>query len=284
LPVAAWVSGALARGMTPHLFTFPSSAVALCLAASRSGIDLAGARFTLGGEPITDARLATLRAAGADVMPRYGSIECGPIAYGCLAGEYADEVPVLDDLHGLIQAGRTGAGHGLPAEALLVTSLHPRAPFTLLNVSMGDLGTLAARRCGCPLEALGWTAHLHTVRSFEKLTGAGMTFLGTDVVRVLEEALPVRFGGGPTDYQLVEDEGAEGGARLTLRVSPVLGPLDEAAVAEAFLTGLAATSPAERLMVATLREAGVLAVERSYPLPTRSGKQLHLALASRRPS
>ena len=89
-------------------------------------------------------------------------------------------------------------------DSLLVTSLRATAPLVLLNVSLGDQAVVAARACGCPLEDLGWTTHLHTIRSYEKLTAGGMTFLDTDLVRVLEEVLPTRFGGGPTDYQLEE--------------------------------------------------------------------------------
>jgi hypothetical protein len=74
----------------------------------------------------------------------------------------------------------------------------------LLNLSLGDHARLERRACGCPLERLGWDTHLETIRSFEKLTAAGMNFLDVDVIRVLEEILPARFGGGPTDYQLQE--------------------------------------------------------------------------------
>ena len=86
----------------------------------------------------------------------------------------------------------------LPAEALLLTSLRSTAPVILLNASMGDQGFMVARRCDCPLERVGWTTHLHTIRSYEKLTAGGMTFLDTDVVRVLEQTLPATFGGAPT--------------------------------------------------------------------------------------
>ncbi len=71
---------------------------------------------------------------------------------------------------------------------------------------MGDQAVVSERACGCPYQQLGWTTHLHGIRSFEKLTAAGMTFLDTDVIRVLEEVLPGRFGGIPSDYQLVEEE------------------------------------------------------------------------------
>jgi hypothetical protein len=46
----------------------------------------------------------------------------------------------------------------------------------------------------------GWTRHLHTVRSFEKLTVGGMNLLDLDLIGILDEMLPARFGGGPTHY------------------------------------------------------------------------------------
>src|SRR3990172_8887397 len=80
----------------------------------------------------------------------------------------------------------------------------------LLNISMGDQAVVLRRQCGCPLEQLGWTTHLHTIRSHEMLTCGGISFLDTDVIRVIEEVLPARFGGAPTDYQLLEDEADDG--------------------------------------------------------------------------
>lgn len=112
-------------------------------------------------------------------------------------------------------------------------------------------------------------------RSYEKLTAGGMIFLDTDVIRVLEEVLPARFGGGPTDFQLVEDE-AEGGApRLQLRVHPGLGPLDPSAMAETFLAAIGHGSGVERVMGLVWREGHFLRVEREAPLATASGKILH---------
>ena len=54
------------------------------------------------------------------------------------------------------------------------------------------------------------TLAFHTIRSHEKLTAGGMTLLDTDVIRLLDEVLPARFGGAPTDYQLVEHESDDG--------------------------------------------------------------------------
>jgi hypothetical protein len=188
-------------------------------------------------------------------------------------------VHLLDDLHALIQPGDDGATVGLPPRALLVSSLQPAAPLVLLNVSLGDQAELVRRACGCPLEQVGWTRHLHTIRSFEKVTAGGMTFLDTDVIRVLEEILPRRFGGGPTQYQLVEDEAADGRPRVRLLVHPAVGPLDADAVADAFLTGIGGGTEGERLMELQWRQAGVLQVERRPPYTSGAGKILHVHLA-----
>lgn len=276
LPIAHWMGEVLQAGGTPHLFTFASSAVRLCQAAFGAGIDLRRAQFTLAGEPTTPARLAAVRRTGAQGVPRYGSIECGPIAYACLAPEAADDMHLLHDLHALIQPDSDAEGAGLPRRAFLVSSLRPTVPFIMLNVSMGDMGVILGRACGCHMERLGWTTHLHAIHSYEKLTAAGMTFMDTDIIRVLEEVLPARFGGAPTDYQLVEEESQDGQPRLRLIVHPALGPLNATEVANALLTAIGAGSGVERVMSLVWRDADLLRVERRVPYTTASGKILHL--------
>jgi hypothetical protein len=282
-PVAAWLQEELRAGRTPHLFTFPSSAVAACRAATEHGLDIAGAQFTLGGEPITAARLASVSKVGGQALPRYGSIECGPIGYGCLAPSDSDDVHLLADLHALIQAGDNASG--LLTEALLITALHPQSAFVMLNVSMGDQAILEPRSCDCPLEQLGWTTHLRGIGSYEKLTGGGMTFSGTDVVRILEQVLPSRFGGLPTDYQLVEEEDDAGHSRVRLLVSPRVGPdVNTTAVADVFLSALGDGQVTNRLMERMWRESKLFAVERQAPYITRAGKVLHFHLLRGRDS
>ena len=103
-----------------------------------------------------------------------------------------------------------------------------------------------------------------------------MTFLDTDVIRVLEEVLPRRFGGGPTDYQLVEEGSPEGRPTLRLLVHPRVGTLDAPTVSGAFLDAIGAGSGAQKVMELAWRDAGVLRVERQAPRPTPLGKILHL--------
>lgn len=276
LVIARWMADTRRAGLTPFLHTFASSAVRLSQAALDAGIDLGGAKFLLMGEPTTAARLAAIRRSGAEALPRYGSIEVGPIGYGCLAPGAPDDVHLFDDLHALLQPGSDAGLHGHLAQATFVSSLRPTAPFVMLNVSMGDQATVGSRRCGCPMERLGWTTHLHGIRSYEKLTAQGMTFLDTDVIRVLEEVLPGRFGGAPTHYQLVEEEVDDSRPILRLLVHPAVGPVDAAAVAETFLHAIAPGSGGERMMSQLWRDAGLVRVERRAPVATGSGKILHL--------
>jgi hypothetical protein len=278
-PILDWFEAKLRDGRAPLLMTTPSCAVELCRQAAEQGRELRGARFLLVSEPCTAARRAAIERVGAIPLVRYASTELRPIGYGCLAPSAPDEIHVVAEQLALIQAGEIGpaaAGPRLPPNATLLTTLRATAPLLLLNVSLGDQAEVSRRDCGCPLERLGWPVHLQEVRSFEKLSTAGMTFLDADVVPILEVTLPARFGGGPTDFQLVEEEGATGQPLLKLLVHPRLGPLDERRLVEAFLEALGTGSDARQAMALQWREAGLPRIERQPPLTTAAGKILHL--------
>jgi hypothetical protein len=278
LPIARWMAASLAEGRTPLLLTYPSPAIRLCRAAVEAGIDLTGAKLRLYGEPLTRARLEVIRQSGAEAFSIYAAVETWRIGEPCLKPDAPDDVHLTDDLHALIQPGSRDAGPSVPSHALLLTSLRSTAPIVLLNASLGDEATVSARSCGCPLERVGWSPHLTGVRSYEKVTAGGMTFLDVDLARVLEQALPARFGGGPTDYQLVEDETPEGRPRIRLLAHPAIGPLDPDAVSREFLKAIGPGTGAAALMAQVLGDAKIMTVERRAPLSTASGKILHLHL------
>jgi hypothetical protein len=271
LPIARWMESVLRSGRTPYLFGFASSVVRLCQTAYEAGVDLQGAKFHMVGEPTTDARLEVVRRTGADGIPRYGCVETGMIGYGCLNPEFADDMHLFHDLYALVQPETEYERLKIPKTALFITSLLPTSPFVLLNVCMGDQAFIEQRGCGCAMEEIGWTTHLHTVRSYEKLTAAGITLWDTDVIRVLEKELPSQFGGGPTSYQLLEDE-VDAQPRVTLRVDPAIGPVNADEIGEAFLKGIHAAG--NRLW----RTPGFFRVVRQAPMTTGSGKILHLHL------
>jgi len=291
LPILHWIKEVLGRGEIPHVMTYPSAVVRLCSAAAEAGVDFGRVVFTSAGEPLTAARRDIIERTGARIIPRYSSVESGPIGYGCQAPATPDDMHVLRDLVALIQPSTAIAGREktqdprapLRAHPLFLSTLRPSAPLILINVSLGDQAVMQERGCGCPLQSLGWTTHLQDIRSHEKLTAGGMTFLDTDLIRVLEEVLPAHFGGAPTDYQLVEEESEGGRPRLRLLVHPRVGAVDAEAVAEIFLAAIGAGAESERVMALFWREAKLLRVERQPPLAAPSGKIQHLHAMTPRP-
>jgi hypothetical protein len=245
-------------------------------AARASKADHSGARLTVVGEPLTVTRRRTIESTGAEVVPTYRTAEAGAIGFGCLSPAVTDEVHLGHDLIAVIPASPSSSLDAAAPRGLFVTSLRPRAPLMLLNAALGDEALIGRRACGCPLEALGWTTHAHSISGVDKLTAAGMTFLDIDLIRVLDELLPARFGGGPTHYQLVEEEGEDGQPILQLLIDPALGRVDQRAAQETFLEAIGAGSGAERVMALQWRAAGLPRVERQVPLAGRTGKILHL--------
>jgi hypothetical protein len=277
-PVARWIADTRQRGHVPHVWGFASSAVLVCQAAVARGIEVSGARFTMGGEPTTAARRAEVERAGAVALPRMGATETDILAYACGRPADADDMHFFDDRHALVQPGADRTRH-LPPDAMLLTSLLSTAPIRLLNVCLGDQAECSTRACGCGLEREGWRTHLRRVRSFEKLTVGGTNLLDTDLLRVLEEVLPARFGGHPTDYQLVERlDDDRGRPEVRLVVSPSVGAIDPDLVADVFLRSIWNGSGADRVLELQWRMAAMLRIVRERPQRTASGKILHLHL------
>jgi hypothetical protein len=276
LPIAQWMAETLKKGETPYLLTYPSSALRVCRAALEGGIDLRGGQMTVAGEPCTVARLDAIRRTGAAVLPKYAIMETGPVGYGCLRPQRPDDIHLLTDLHAVIQTRGEDGPAGLPPNSILFSTLMTTAPLVLLNVSMGDQAVLERRSCGCPLERAGWATHIHSIRSCEKLTCGGMNFMDTDVIRVLDERLPARFGGGPTDYQILDEEKGDGRPELRLLIHPRLGPLNEQEVMRSFFQEISRCGGAAAVMGLAWQEGKLLKVERRPPLATPSGKILHL--------
>jgi hypothetical protein len=101
-----------------------------------------------------------------------------------------------------------------------------------------------------------------------------MNYLGVDVISLLDETLPHKFGGAPTDYQVVETE-QDGIPRVTLHVHPQVGPVDEQALRNTIYEALAAL-PGGALDIEFWRQAGTLEVRREPPILTSDAKVLPL--------
>ena len=242
-------------------------------------MDLTGVTFRVGGEASTPAKVAAMTRTGARSYPMYHLTEAGLVGMGCGQPVDCNDLHLLKDIVALIQHPRQVPGTNITVDAFHFTTLLPTAPKLMLNVESDDYGVIETRSCGCPLETYRFTEHLCDVRSFSKLTGEGVTLVGSEMVRILDEVLPAKFGGSPLDYQLAEEEDGHGFTRLSLFVSPRVQNVDEKEVIETVLDAMRRSSVAADLAQAHWRQAQTLRVQRKEPVWTDRGKlnPLHLA-------
>jgi hypothetical protein len=265
--VARWLARRRAAGTPAYLSTTASCAVRVCAAALEHGLDIRGTFIRSSGEPLSPGKVKVITAAGCVAQSHYAMAEAGRIATACGRPSAGDDVHVALDKLAVLQR-RTGRAS---VAGLWLTTLHWSVPRIMLNVEVGDTGVLERRACGCPWEALGYTDHLHSIRSYEKLTTEGMHFVGADLIALIEDVLPARFGGLATDYQLVDEE-QDGLSHVSLLVSPRVGTIDEAAVQAAALDALGSRDLGHRMMAGVWRQSGTLRVVRQEPYATRTGK------------
>lgn len=269
--VAHWLAEAKGRGRPAVLIPPVSAAVRVCLAAQELGLDISGTFLRLGGEPFTADRARVIAEAGCRACANYYMAELGGfVGVACPAPSELDEVHLLTDKLAVIQREkRLGPGRGIGV--LAYTALHRLSPKVLINLESDDYGVLSERDCGCPIQRAGFTLHLHGIRSYEKVTSEGITFLGSDVITLVENVLPGSFGGAATDYQLVEQD-HEGIPSVTILVHPRLGELDERSVLETALSYLRSRGRSQAMMADLWRSSGTLRVERREPYVTATGK------------
>jgi hypothetical protein len=272
--LAVWLTGRLKEGKSICVVCYASSAVRVSAAAMEKGISLTDVCFITLGEPFTEAKRRIIEAVGARAIVQFGFTEAGFIAGSCGNPLSPDDLHFFSDCFGLVQRSREVGESGLAVQAFEFTSLLSSAPKILLNVESGDYGIVERRRCGCGLEALGLRDHISQIRSFEKLSGEGMTFVQTELIGILEKVLPSRYGGTSADYQLVEREVEDGILRLFLIVSPKIGPVDVAKIRETFLNELSKNGGYGQIGAEIWRRAQTVEVSRVWPIATKAGKIL----------
>lgn len=273
--VARWLAMKKEEGTSALFYTYPSSAARVCLAAKELRLDIAGTLFYLAGEPCTPEKAQVIAERGSRAACYYAMAEIGIIGLACATPAALDEVHLFSDKLAVIQQDKPVGANGVSVGALFHTTLLPSCPKLMLNMESGDYGVLEERSCGCLFEELGFRQHLHTIRSYEKLTSEGVTFLGSELVTLVEKVLPAQFGGLPTDYQFVEEE--EGGlAKVSILVSPRVGNVDEALLIATALQFLRSRYGAGRMMADHWRAGQTLRVIRRDPYTTVAAKVLPL--------
>jgi phenylacetate-coenzyme A ligase PaaK-like adenylate-forming protein len=238
--------------------------------ASESAWRPGGAR--LGSEPYTEAKARVIHEVGCKAAPVYAMTEIGTIGVGCAAPIEVDDHHLLHDKIAAIQRPRKVGP--TTVDALVYTTVLNSCPKLMLNVESDDYAVMRRRRCGCSIGELGLDRHLWQIRSYEKLTSEGVTFLGTELYRLLEEVLPATLGGDPNDYQLVEQE-QEGVTRVSLLISPHVGAVDDTRAINTVLSHLR-RYPGGEVMANEWKQARTLRVIRQQPHDTSAGKILPL--------
>jgi hypothetical protein len=275
-PVARWIAQRKREGLPCVVYSYVSPAARVAAAARDAGLDIAGTLFLVGGEALTGAKRAAIEAAGCEVYPRYDISEVGSVGIACRRMRTGNSVHVHSDGVAVIGRRRRAPLSDVEVNSLMFTNLLPFAARFLINAEMDDAGILEPANCDCAYARLGLNLRISDIYSYGKLTGQGITLMSGDIVRILESALPQRFGGGPGDYQLVEYDGARQ-AQVELRISPRTGAVPPAAVRDFLLNeirGCYGGALASRVWT----HSGGLEAVIAEPFATRSGKVLPLHL------
>jgi len=253
----------------------------VAIAARQEGIDLSGVTFFGGGEPPTEGKVAQIQATGARFRSGYHFMEAGTVGLSCATSTAPNDQHFMRDHLAVIQIPREVPGFDLRVPALCFTTLLGSATKLLLNVESDDYGQVETRACDCPLGAMGFTDHISEIRSYRKLTGEGVTLVGSAIEKILWEVLPERHGGSALDYQLLEEEDDLGLTRLTLLVNPSVAMVDEDAAVGTLLQALRNMGATVGNTVTLWNQAATLRLRREAPRWTARGKLMPLELGRR---
>ncbi|HLF71979.1 MAG TPA: hypothetical protein VI759_07500 [Dehalococcoidia bacterium] len=271
---AQWLARKRSEGTPAILRAITTPGVRVCLSAMEQGLDISGSYMRLGGEPFTPGKAQVLASAGVHPLVIYSTNETGEIGDACVTSSALDDLHLLTDRIAVIQRQRQ-IGPDASVGALVLSSVVTSGRRLLLNLENGDYATMEQRACGCLLGEIGLTTHLKDIRSHEKLTSGGVTFIGSTLHELIEEILPARFGGTAADYQLVEQED-QGITKVNVLVAPSVGVIDEAAVLSTVFEALRAPGPVARVWSEIWSQGETLRVVREKPHETRTAKVLPL--------
>ena len=276
-PVAAWIAETKSRGSPAFVRSNVSACTRVCAAAQAGNHDIEGTIFLTSGEGITAAKRALIESTRARAYPRYVTSEIGTIGMGCRQLE-GNSVHLFHDSVAVIVHRRAAPFADVEVDSLLFTSVNPLASRVFINAELEDTGWIEQARCDCVFSRIGYKTVIREVQSFGKLSGHGMTLPGSQILHILEDRLPSRFGGAPGDYQLVEQQGKIQ-TEITLRVSPRLAPVDVSGLRTFFLEEIGLVFGGS-LARRTWEHASSVQVEIAEPFRTRTGKVLPVHLTS----
>ena len=278
--IVRWITDSRAQGHKTCVRTVASNAARVAGTAMSMGVSLNGVTFMASGEPMTDAKRRLIEASGARTTVLYGFEPGGVwVGQGCPDPLHTDEMHVGLNTLAVIASPRRTAYGDASVNPLLFTTLDRSASRFLFNAENGDYAQLSERDCGCLMQRAGLTLHIHGVRSYEKLTSEGLSFPIAELTEIIESRLPREFGGGPYDYQLVEEEGAGAQTMITLRIHPQVGPVDETQALARLIDELGRADKKQRFMTEVWRQTRTFQIKRIPPRTSARGKTLAVHLS-----
>lgn len=281
LPIAKALAEGVQKMGTVLMNSTVSKCVRVAIVAKEHGIDLTGVVFYGTSEPSTVAKVASIEASGAKYITHYGTSETGVMGLACANPVDTTDVHFMHNKMAIIQ--RPKEIFDQTVNAFHLTTLLPSSPKMALNVQSDDFGIIEERDCGCPLHQMGFTKHIRGISSYRKLTGEGVTLVGSDMVHILEHILPAQFGGSLLDYQLVEEENEQGLTKLYLYVDPAVSVQSDDMLSQAFLSAMKESVPSARLAQAEYRTGHVVTVKRQKPLQSSRGKYFPIRTLNMKP-
>lgn len=273
--VARWIEKTIKVRGSCVLRTYTSSAIRVVKACMEEGIDITGCTIFVGGEPLTKERYNFFEACGIEVFPRYVATETGLIGASCKGREYPDDMHLYIDRLAVIQRMReTFIGNHL-INSFLFTTLSRNTGKVLFNTEIGDFGHLKYKGCNCILGELGMNVHISMVRSHDKLTGEGMTLLGSEFDEIVGELI-IKAGGSPDDYQFWETQDSKGCSKLIIAVSPDIKGFNEMEFSNTLFSYLYNRNKGTMVTASIWQQAETFEIIRAYPEITKGFKKLQI--------
>ena len=269
-PVAEFIAQRKREGRKSALGGMCSSISRVAGAAIDHGLDVRGTFAMVAGESLTDAKRELIESAGMEVFPSYGTADFGMIGMPCRHMNSGNRVHIASSSVALVPRAMEDPFGDEDVDSLHVTSVLPFAPRVMINVEIGDTGVIEPATCDCELSRMGYRLQVRDIAAFGKICGQGGTIRAPEVVRLLEEGLPRRFGGRSGDYQLLEMEG-KAQTEMVLRIHPRLGLAAPEEVLEYFLAECRSLYGGA-LAVLHWTQSNGMRVEVKEPVLARSGK------------
>ncbi len=269
LPAAEYISERLAAGEAAEMAGFVSAVARVAEAAVANGLDLSGCRALTFGEALTDAKREVIQSAGITVYPSYGTTDFGGIGLPCSQMTTGNCGHVQKYAIALI-ARKQETAWMEEVNSLYATSILPQSPRIFINAEIGDTGIIEKATCDCLFSQLGFDLQVRDIAAISKVTAQGVTIEVIELVPLLEEALPARFGGHPGDYQLCELE-AGSQTEIVLRIAPGASREAPAEILKHFLAEVKRVYGGSLSVVSWLHSAGIRAVVEP-PVLTATGK------------